>query len=480
MNEITPMARDEAIERIALAWMDDPLEALGLSNTRIHSVPREEAEAVQLAGLNLRLEQRREQVTTLAKFADAQGARQFASLDAAAPMLFTHDVYKSYPASLLAKQRFDKLTKWLDRLTPYDLSGFDASGCEAIDEWLVRLREETPLDVATSSGTSGTMSFFPKSRKDYLTSVRLLRIQLTQTFGEEPDPAAMDEAYHVLTPFYRDGHSTVSRLPAYFLDVFCKGDARLLHTALPYTASADLMYMAARIREAQSKGDTSRTDVPAHILARRGEWEKLQAEMPQMQSDFIRRMVPELAGERVLALGITGMFYEIARAGLDAGGKADFAPGSVVVGGGGGKGIVLPPDAEEVICEFFGVERLRDSYGMTEQNFYTNSCEHGRFHVPPWVAVLLLDPDSGEPMPREGEQTGRASFFDLSQDGAWGGIVSGDRITVSYDPCPCGRTTLHISKDIKRFSELAGGDDKLTCAATPQAQEDALGYLTSL
>ena len=480
MNEIAPVTRDTEIERKAQAWMDDPLTALGMSNTQIHSVPREEAEAVQLAALNLRLEQRRQQVKMLAKLADAQGVTHFAKLEDAAPLLFTHDVYKSYPASLLAKQRYDQLTKWLDRLSPYDLSGFDASGCQSIDDWLMRLRENTELDVATSSGTSGTMSFFPKSRKDYLTSVRLLRIQLTQTFGEEADPAKFDEPYHVLTPFYNDGHSTVSRLPVYYLDVFCKGNKDLLHTALPFKASADLMYMAARIKEAQAKGDVSRVDVPEHILARREEWQKLQAEMPELQSSFIREMIPQLAGERVLAMGITGMFYEIAKSGLESGAHAEFAPGSVVVGGGGGKGIKLPDDAEQVICEFFGVERLRDSYGMTEQNFYTNSCEHDRFHVPPWVAVLLLDPGSGQPMPREGQQTGRASFFDPSQDGAWGGIVSGDRITVDYTPCACGRTTLHIGKKIQRFSELTGDDDKLTCAATPAAQEEALGFLNSL
>lgn len=484
MNEVAPIAagstHDTALERQALQWMDDPLAALGLSNTRIHSVPRDEAEAVQLAALNLRLQERRDQIKMLAKLAEAQRITHFATLDDAAPLLFTHDVYKSYPASLLARQRFGQLSKWLDRLTPYDLSGFDASGCSSIDDWLVRLREDTPLDVATSSGTSGTMSFFPKSRKDYRGSVTLLRIQLTQKFGERAGQADLDEPYHVLTPFYRDGHSTVARLPAYFLEVFCKGDAKLLHTALPYKASADLMWLAARLRAAQAKGDAGRIDVPENLLARRGEWEKLQAEMPGLQSAFIREMVPQLAGERVLALGITGMFYEIARNGLDAGTRAAFAPGSVVTGGGGGKGVVLPDDAEEVICRFFGVERLRDSYGMTEQNFYLNSCEHDRFHLPPWVVLLLLDPDSGQPLPREGQQTGRASFFDMTQDGAWGGIVSGDRITVDYTPCPCGRTTLHIAKKIQRFSEFTGDDDKLTCAATPAAQAEALGYLNSL
>ena len=474
------MIRDTAVERQALAWMDDPLQAFGLSHRQVHSLPQGEAEAVQLAALNLRLEQRRGQIVTLAKLAEAQGITSFTRLEDAAPLLFTHDVYKSYPMSLLAKQRFDQLTKWLGRLTPYDLSSVETADCRSIDQWLERLRDTTEIDVATSSGTSGTMSFFPKSRADYRTSVRMLRMNLTQTFGEDPGPAAFNEPYHVLTPFYRDGHNTVARLPHYFLDVFCKGDAGLLHTALPYKASADLMWMSARLRAAQAKGDAGRVDVPESLLARRSEWEKLQAEMPRLQMAFISDMVPQLAGKKVMALGITAMFFEIARAGLETGARAAFAPGSAVVGGGGAKGMVLPDDAEDTIARFFGVERMRGSYGMTEQNFFVNDCEHDRYHVPPWVVVFLLDGETGQPLPREGVQTGRASFFDISQDGAWGGIVSGDRITVDFAPCRCGRSTLHIGKTIQRFSELQGGDDKITCAATPGAQAEALGYLNSL
>jgi hypothetical protein len=183
---------------------------------------------------------------------------------------------------------------------------------------------------------------------------------------------------------------------------------------------------------------------------------------------------------KVMAHGITSLFFEIARSGIEAGAQAAFAPGSAVVGGGGAKGMVLPDDAEEIIARFFGVGQMRGSYGMTEQNFYLNNCEHDRYHVPPWVAVILLDGESGQPLPREGVQTGRASFFDVSQDGAWGGIVSGDQITVDFTPCPCGRKTLHLDKKIQRFSELQGGDDKITCAATPGAQDEALGFLNSL
>jgi hypothetical protein len=159
---------DTLLERRALAWMSDPYDAVGYSNTRMHSVPREEAEALQLAGINIRLEQRRAEIPVLAKLAGAQEISRISRLEEAAPLFFTHDIYKSYPVSLLAKSRFDQLSKWLDRLTPYDLSGLSVGDCRSIDEWLDRLREQTPLDVATSSGTSGTLSFFPKTKRDYL------------------------------------------------------------------------------------------------------------------------------------------------------------------------------------------------------------------------------------------------------------------------------------------------------------------------
>ena len=139
---------------------------------------------LQLAGINLRLEQRRAEIPVLAKLADAQNISRISRLEEAAPLFFTHDMYKSYPISLLAKSRFDQLSKWLDRLTPYDLSGVAVGDCRSIDEWIDRLREQTPLDVATSSGTSGTMSFFPKTKRDYRNSVTGLRVQLTQRFGD--------------------------------------------------------------------------------------------------------------------------------------------------------------------------------------------------------------------------------------------------------------------------------------------------------
>jgi hypothetical protein len=60
----------------------------------------------------------------------------------------------------------------------------------------------------------------------------------------------------------------------------------------------------------------------------------------------------------------------------------------------------------------------------------------------------------------------------------WGGFISGDEVTISHDPCPCGRTTAHLARQIERYSDKRGGDDKITCVAAEDAHRAALEFLT--
>ena len=474
-------ARDSTIEREAQGWMNDPFEFFGYHNTRIHSLPREHAEAVQLAAMNLRLAERRGQIQMLAKLADGQGINHINALDDMAPLLMPHDIYKSYPVSMLAKQQFTKLNTWLSRLTRYDPTAVDVSKCDSIDSWLTKLRDETPLDVATSSGSSGTCSFFPKSKRDYRLSMTGLRVQLAQKFGEDPKPGDINDKIHAIIPLYRDGHASMGSFGKYSCEVFGKGDPKYWHYAFDYKLSSDLMWLAARLRAAAAKGDASKVDVPASLLARREEWEKAQKDMPAQQLEFVNRMIRELQGQRVFVMSTSNLLYAAAKRGLDEGLSGVFAPNSVFMGGGGAKGVPLPDDLEEVVCKFFNTQRMISSYGMTEMNSVSVLCDHDRYHVLPWVTVFLLDLETGKPLPRKGKQTGRAAFFDMTQDSTWCGLVTGDLVTVDWDhKCECGRTSVALEKKINRVSEIQGGDDKITCAATPQAQAEAMDFLTGL
>jgi len=81
-------------------------------------------------------------------------------------------------------------------------------------------------------------------------------------------------------------------------------------------------------------------------------------------------------------------------------------------------------------------------------------------------------------LPRVGEHTGRAAVFDLMADTYWGGFITGDEVTASFEQCECGRTTAHVASAIERFSEKKGGDDKITCVAAEDAHRAALEFLT--
>lgn len=400
---------DTTVERQAEGWMSDPYEYFGYHNTRIHSLPPDEVAAVQLSAMNLRLEERRPQIKMLEKLADGQGIGQIKSLDEMAPLLMPHDVYKSYPVSLLAKQQFGKLNTWLSRLTRYDPTVVDVSRCDSIDSWLTKLRDETPLDVAASSGSTGTCSFFPKSKRDYRLSMMGLRVQLSQRFGEDPKPGDLEDKIHAIVPLYRDGHGSTGAFAKYSGEIFAKGDSSYWHTAFNFKISSDLMWLAARLRAAAAKGDASKVDVPPSLLARREEWARVQKDMPAQQLEFVNRMIKQLQGQRVFVMSTSNLLYAAAKRGLEEGLSGVFAPNSVFMGGGGAKGVPLPDDLEEVICKFFNTKRMISSYGMTEMNSFSVLCDHDRYHVLPWVTVFLLDLDTGRPLLHKGKQTGRAA-----------------------------------------------------------------------
>jgi hypothetical protein len=97
------------------------------------------------------------------------------------------------------------------------------------------------------------------------------------------------------------------------------------------------------------------------------------------------------------------------------------------------------------------------------------ACDHHRYHVPPWVIPVVLD-RLGENLvdPVGGILEGRMAYLDLAIAGRWGGIISGDKVTVDMNPCPCGRTGPTII-EVARYADLDEGDDKLTCAGTIDA-----------
>jgi len=63
---------------------------------------------------------------------------------------------------------------------------------------------------------------------------------------------------------------------------------------------------------------------------------------------------------------------------------------------------------------------------------------------------LVLDEETGEAKPQEGTQTGIAAFMDLNAQTYWGGLITADRVTISWEQCPSGRTTPFMLPEVER------------------------------
>lgn len=461
-------------------FLVNPGEYFDNSLTKMLSVSRDEIHQLQTAGLQRRFAQYRGELPMLNKLADSQNITEIRQLDNGLPLLFDHATYKSYPPSLLERRDYAKLTKWLDKLTTIDLSQVDVSDCQSIDDWMIAIRERTPLTIIHTSGTSGSLSFLPWSKTDWERSLRIQLITYFQKFGTPSPVLTPPLNIDCVYPFFRSGGLGHTVVNDYLVKLFAGSEERF-HVAYPGRLSADLSLFAAKRRAAAAKGQLHQLKVDPAIAERHKEFEEQQRELPQRMSEFINNMSTKLAGKRIYMMATSNLLYTVAERGLKEGKRHIFSPDSVIVTGGGGKGIVLPNNWPQLVREFFGAGNLHIMYGMSEMLGQFVLCEHNHYHSLPWIIPFMLDPQSNQPLPRTGTVTGRFAFYDLMPDTRWGGFITGDEVTMTWDkPCACGRTTPYLDTKIQRFSEKKdAGDEKLSCAAAPTAYAEALDFLNS-
>ncbi len=473
MHEIS----DQSVD----AFMRDPLNYFNSSITQMHSIDRHELSKLQKAAMKKRFAEHYASIEIMRNLADKLGIHAVSEFDDMVPMLFPHTVFKSYPPALIDRKRFDLMTQWMNKVTSYDLSKVDASRCDSLDEWLDLLDEETPLEVITSSGTTGTISLIPKSKAGARYNMKIWRCFLFQNFGEEPTPEQMNPVVDVIWPNFSKGKLGHLRMANMLKTEFTDGDESRFHALYDQAIDTDLMFLASKMRAAASKGELDRLEIDPKLMARKDEFLAMQARRPQDMAKFFATCAEKLQGKRVFTTSAYPILYEVAKDGLDRGLRNVFSEDSAILTGGGTKGFVLPDNFMDVIREFTGVDTIQEGYGMSEISAFHWACEHNNYHVVPWIIPYVLDPDTSEPLPREGVQTGRAAFYDLVNESHWGGVISGDEITINWDtPCACGRRSVYIDHDIMRYSEKDGvEDDRISCSATEQVNDEVLNFMSS-
>jgi hypothetical protein len=431
-----------------------------------------ELEALQLAALQYRFAQLKDGVAALDRLAKKQGVTRIDSLSEALPLFFDHRVYKSYPLSLIESRDFPKLTAWLNRLTTHDLLKMDLGGLTTLDSWLDRL-ESYGMMIGHSTGTTGKLSFIPRSRVEWPAwSASYYEAHRASTGVD-----STKEFMPTFLPTYRGGYQMGMRMMMLF-NIPGAGGPEEYHTLYQTPLSADLMSLAGRLQSAEDKGELDRLALDPVLLQKRQEMIEQGRRRPQDVEAWFTKLIEQYRGRRVKIGGNFGELARIALTGKAKGLKCSFAEGSILFSGGGMKGVKdVPADWEDQVKEFFGIERICSMFGMSECIGSVPPCSQGFFHFMPFIIPTLLDGE-GHELPREGVQTGRLALFDLLAETYWGGFISGDQVTMHWEEdCLCGWKGPRIAKTITRFAEMEGGDDKITCAGSAHAYDEFMEYV---
>jgi hypothetical protein len=416
----------------------------------------------QIAALNERFQDRRGKIKLLGHRASEGGIDEIRSLEDMVALLFPHTAYKSYPESFLMDERWDRLTKWLGTVSPYAIEGVDLDGIGDIDEWIDRLAAKGYF-ISCSSGTTGKSAMLIASQKDMEWSQLDTVGVFSWGSGVEPKQDRMMIGCAPVATVPKNVAISAAQTAAFANPEW----PRFAYPVPPITVGSLTKMVVMRKKMAEG------TASPDEIAA----FENTSAERQQVLDRAIEIAADEIIANRHRKLMVAGLWsglYAVAKMVRDKGYSAkDFDPDNCIYVGGGLKRAQLPADYQEFVHQTFNIpaDRHFQNYSMQELNSGMPKCrEGGRYHIPPWIVPFILNKEGDALLPHnfDGEIEGRAAFFDLSLDGRWGGVITGDRISVDYTPCACGNKGPSVRDNIARYADLEG-DDKIGCAGTIDA-----------
>ena len=141
--------------------IDNPERLNRLGSKRLFAIDWEDIQRIQFEVMKNRFEEMRGKIRVLDRLAEDLEIDSFSSPEDATPLFLPHTMYKSYAVSNIEKNRYDKMSAWLDGLTSHELKSIDVSDCDSLESWLDTLECNSDLRPVCSSGTSGKISFFP-------------------------------------------------------------------------------------------------------------------------------------------------------------------------------------------------------------------------------------------------------------------------------------------------------------------------------
>ncbi len=416
----------------------------------------------QVKALDEAFQDRKTRIKLLAHRAGEAGTTVIKSMDDMVPLLFPHTAYKSYPESFLSEQKWDRLNKWMGTVSPYPIQPMETADIVDVDDWIARL-EALGHYVSCSSGTTGKSAMLIAAEKDMAWS----RIDTVNVFawGSGVKPA-QDRMLVGCAPVATVPKNTVIGQAQYA--AFANPQwPRWNYPVPPITVG--LLTKMVVMRKKMADGTATPDEIAAFEATSKDRASVIDAAVGKTADALI-----ENRGRKLMVAGLWSGLYAVAAAVRERGYAAkDFDPDNCIYIGGGLKRALLPPDYQDFVHQTFNIPEGRhfQNYSMQELNSGMPKCRAGgRYHVPPWIIPFILNKEGDALLPhsRKGEIEGRAAFFDLSLDGRWGGVISGDKIALDYSACACGNKGPSVRDTIVRYADIEG-DDKIGCAGTIDA-----------
>ena len=134
----------------------------------------------------------------------------------------------------------------------------------------------------------------------------------------------------------------------------------------------------------------------------------------------------ENKGQKTILLGVTYSLLDIAE--LYVKGRYPKLQHTLVMETGGMKGKrkeMIREELHDVLCKSFGVTSIHSEYGMTELLSQAYSKGKGKFTCPPWMRILIRDPNDPFTFLSH-QQTGGINIIDLANVNSCAFIASQD------------------------------------------------------
>jgi hypothetical protein len=372
-----------------------------------------EAASTRLEAIRLCHEHYAARVPVYRRLADSVGLAGPVDVDVLVSNLLFAGLFKSYDPDRLASGDFPAMNEWLGSVSA-GLPPVEVGDCRSLGDWRNRLREKGCF-LSFSSGTSGRFSFVPRDAPTYRA--------LVTNGASYADPGVALQGFDCLVLGPRgDG---IGLLDA------GNGLARI-------AVRSHFLFDRALTADAVRTGG----------LPGRGELEHAEGEAVAFARAAVRDQHP------LLVFGAPFQLRRLCERVASGEGRVALPPGSLVVTGGGWKAFtgerIARAELVRFVSEVLGVppERCVDGYSTCEINATLVTCRVGRYHVPPLLEAVVVDEALSGGIGRGGE--GLLGFLDPFATSYPGFVITGDRATLAFGRCGCGRVGAFIDGEVER------------------------------